>query len=77
MSRYNHFKEHNFKAILFKDLDVGNLFRFGRYYNGRHNFIIAIKTGDLSFIEKKSKREHILSSNERYLVYEMSNQKSE
>ena len=69
MARYNHFSDIKYPKLNFKDLNIGDDFRYGRYKNNRHGFVIATKTGDFSFVEKRSKKEHILHHNDDYVVY--------
>jgi hypothetical protein len=70
MTRYNHFKDIVYPKIMFSDLNIGDEFRYGRYKNGRHGFVIAIKTGELTFTEKRSKEEHhLLFVDANYIVY--------
>ena len=69
MARYNHFADIKYPKLNFKDLNIGDDFRYGRYKNNRHGFVIATKTGDLSFVEKRSKKEHTLFDNNGYVVY--------
>jgi hypothetical protein len=61
MSYYNHFAFEKYLAVGFADLKVGDKFRKD-LFNGkkRRRDIIMIKTGDLSYIEQRSKKEHIL-----------------
>jgi hypothetical protein len=69
MARYNHFKDILYPKLNFNSLNIGEEFRYGRYKNGRHGFVIAIKTGELTFIEKRSKKEHALFNSDDYVVY--------
>lgn len=58
MARYNHFSKQEFKVIRFVDLDIGDKFRKD-FFNGnkRRKDIICIKTGKLTYIEERSKKE--------------------
>mgnify|MGYP003603438534 CR=1 FL=1 len=69
MARYNHFKDIPYPKIDFITLNIGEEFRYGRYKNGIHGFVIAIKTGELTFVEKRSKKEHLLFNANDYIVY--------
>lgn len=70
MARYNHFKESPYKQIAFKSVKVGDRFRVGKYKNDRHSFIVAIKTGDNSYIEQYSKKMVVLHTTVGYMVYQ-------
>ena len=69
MARYNHFKDIIYPKIMFNELSIGDEFRYGRYKNGRHGFVIAVKTGELTFTERRSKKEHTLINSDSYVVY--------
>ena len=69
MARYNHFGLQKHKQIMFLSLEVGDKFRQDFFKNGRRRKdIICVKTGELSYIEEKSKKEHTLYSAEIYQV---------
>jgi hypothetical protein len=58
MARYNHFSKQEFKVIRFVDLEVGDKFRKDFFKgNRRRKDIVCIKTGKLTYIEEKSKKE--------------------
>lgn len=59
MAYWNHFAERKYKEILFTDLKVGEKFRKD-FFNGnrRRKDIICIKTGEMDFIEERSKKVH-------------------
>ena len=59
MARYNHFSKQEFKVIRFVDLEIGDKFRKD-FFNGnkRRKDIICVKTGKLTYIEQRSKKEH-------------------
>jgi hypothetical protein len=69
MARYNHFKDIPYPKLDFNTLTIGEEFRYGRYKNGKHGFVIAIKTGELTFVEKRSKKGHALLNANGYIVY--------
>ena len=57
MNKYN--------KIIFEELNVGDEFRYdpfvkSRFKNKKTVFPVCVKTGDLTFIEKRSKKEHRL-----------------
>ena len=58
MTRYNHFSKQEFKVIRFVDLEIGDKFRKD-FFNGnkRRKDIICVKTGKLTYIEKRSKKQ--------------------
>lgn len=61
MAYWNHFAEHKYQPVDFKNLSIGDKFRKDFFKKGRRRKdVICIKTGDLSFIEEKSKQEHKL-----------------
>lgn len=69
MAHYNHFVNHKYKQIMFSSLNIGDKFRKDFFLKGRRRAdIICIKTGELAFIEKRSKKEHKLYSAEVYQV---------
>lgn len=69
MARWNHFSERIYKQVLFSSLNVGEEFREDFFKNKRRRKdIVCIKTGNLSFIEKKSKVEHKLHFDDGYEV---------
>lgn len=58
MSRWNHFAKRKYVEIKFRDLPIGSLFRTDSFVGKRRRKdIICIKTGPLSYMEKKSKKE--------------------
>lgn len=59
MSRWNHFHTKKYATVLFADVPVGSKFRRDAF-NGkrRRKDIICIKTGELEFMEQKSKSKH-------------------
>jgi len=61
MAYWNHFSESKYEAILFNSLKIGEKFR-NNFWKGkrRRRDIICIKTGELSSIEEKSKKEHTM-----------------
>ena len=69
MARYNHFSERKYKQIPFSSIGIGDKFRQDFFKNKRRRAdIICVKTGDLSFIEERSKTEHTLKHVENYMV---------
>lgn len=58
MAYWNHFAKRRFKEIRFQDVPVGGKFR-DDFFNGnrRRKDIICIKTGELTYIEARSKKE--------------------
>lgn len=69
MARYNHFAKQKYKQIMFSSLNVGDKFRNDFFKNKRRRTdIICVKTGDLCYIEERSKKEHTLYSAEMYQV---------
>jgi hypothetical protein len=70
MARYNHFGICPYKRILFKDLNIGDEFRYGRHRNGRVSYPVAVKTGEYGYRSKRSKEEFRIGSFEGYQVYE-------
>lgn len=59
MARYNHFSNYNYKQIMFSSVIVGGKFRRDFFKNGRRRAnIVCKKTGTLSYIEERSKKEH-------------------
>ena len=56
MARYNHFKELPYHTVMFKDIKIGDKFRLGKYKKDRHSFVIAVKTGDKTYVEQQSKK---------------------
>jgi hypothetical protein len=59
MAYYNHFAERKYKSIKFINLEIGDKFR-NDFFKGkrRRKYIICIKTGELTYIEQYSKKEH-------------------
>jgi len=69
MSYYNHFSKEKYKQIMFSSLNVGDKFRQDFFSKGRRRAnIICIKTGELGYIEERSKKKHTLYSAENYQV---------
>ena len=61
MARWNHFVEQKYKSILFSSLNVGDKFRrdFGQTRPIKYRRdIVCVKTGTLTYVEKRSKKEH-------------------
>lgn len=70
MTRWNHFAPIKYARINFSELKIGDRFRNDFWHRGRRRAdIICIKTGELSYIEQRSKREHTLFSVSNYTVY--------
>jgi len=66
MARWNHFKDSPYKKIEFFKLKIGDIFRAGQKY------IKCIKTGELSYIEQRSKKEYqLFRSTAEFMVYEV------
>ncbi len=66
MSWYNHFSEYKYKLLDLKfcELPIGDSFRmdlFDLKTNRRRREILMIKTGELEYMETKSKRIHTVS----------------
>jgi hypothetical protein len=70
MARYNHFKESPYKQVAFKDVKVGDKIRVGKYKNGRHGFVIAVKVDKTSYFEQQTKKMVRLHSFVGFMVYE-------
>ena len=70
MARYNHFTESPYKGIDFKDIRVGYKFRVGKYKNGRHRFLVAVKTGDKTYVEQYNNKMVTLFTANGFRVYE-------
>lgn len=69
MAYWNHFKDRVYKQILFTSLEIGQEFRKNFWKGKRRRIdILCIKTGELTYIEKKSKTEHKLMTAEGYEV---------
>jgi len=65
MSRYNHFGLQKYIEINFKDLDIAHSFRLTKFDGKRRRKdILMIKTGPLSYMEVKSKKEYTLFSSD-------------
>ena len=60
MSRYNHFAPLAYVPINFSTLEVGQKFRMVKFKGKIRRYLIMEKTGDLTYIELKSKIEHKL-----------------
>ena len=69
MAYWNHFSEDTRTKIMFKDLTVGDKFRVGKWRGKRRSVVIAIKTGEKTYIEERSKKETSLFSVDNYEVY--------
>lgn len=69
MSWFNHFSECPYEQIMFKDLKVGEEFRRGKHTGNHCCYILCVKSGELTYTEKKSKKEHQLFSADNYTVY--------
>ncbi len=60
MSRYNHFAPLKYAPINFNTLKDGDKFRMDKWKGKRRRSVIMKKTGDLTYMELKSKIEHKL-----------------
>jgi hypothetical protein len=59
MAYWNHFSPKKYTSIKFMDLNIGDKFRNDFFKNKRRRAdIICVKTGELTYIEQKSKKEH-------------------
>lgn len=59
MARWNHFGKPKYRQILFSDVKVHEKFRNDLFKNKRRRSnIIMVKTGNLSYKELKSGKEH-------------------
>lgn len=54
---------------MFKDLAINDKFRVGKWRGKRRSVVIAIKTGEKTYIEERSKKETSLFSVDNYEVY--------
>lgn len=64
MSRYNHFSKCKYKEINFYEVAIGDKFRMDKFIGKRRRAdIVMIKTGDLTCIEFKSKKEYRYATN--------------
>jgi len=69
MAYWNHFAKNKYKQIMFSSLNVGDKFRKDSFKNKRRRTdIICIKTGELSYMEERSKKEHTLFSVDKLTV---------
>lgn len=69
MARYNHFADLKYKKIMFSSLKIGDKFRQDFFKNNRRRTdIICIKTAELSYMEERNKKQHILYNAENYQV---------
>lgn len=71
MARYNHFAPVDYEPISFKDVEIGQKVKLAKHKGNRTSYIIITKTGDLSYVELKSKKEHTLFGN-NLTVYKIS-----
>lgn len=57
MAYWNHFSEQKYRQIKFADIPIGDKFRKD-FFKGkrRRKDIICIKTGELTYIEQRSKK---------------------
>jgi len=62
MSRYNHFAPPQYDSLLFKDIGIGEKFRSGK------NLVICIKTGELTYMEQRSKKQKTIYSTDGFRV---------
>ena len=69
MAYWNHFAEDTRTKIMFKDLAVNDKFRVVKWRGKRRSVVIAIKTGEKTYIEERSKKETSLFSVDNYEVY--------
>ena len=69
MARYNHFVICPYERILFESLKIGDEFRVGQHRNGRISFPIALKTGELTYMKKKSKEDFRIGCTDNFMVY--------
>lgn len=59
MAYWNHFSERKYKEILFTDLKIGYKFRSDFFKDKRRRKdIICVKTGEMEYIEERSKKVH-------------------
>ena len=54
---------------MFKDIAVGNKFRVAKWREGKRRVVVAVKTGEKTYIEERSKKETSLFSVDNYEVY--------
>ena len=69
MAYWNHFAEDTRTKIMFKDLAINDKFRVGKWRGKRRSLVIAIKTGEKTYIEERSKKETSLYLVDNYEVY--------
>lgn len=69
MAYWNHFAEDTRTKIMFKDLAIKDKFRVVKWRGKRRSVVIAIKTGEKTYIEERSKKETSLFSVDNYEVY--------
>ena len=63
MSIYNHFADKKYPSICFGALNEGDKFRMNKWSGKRRRMDIQmIKTGDLTYMELKSKKKYSLFS---------------
>lgn len=72
MTRYNHFAPVPYSPVNFKSVEIGQKFRIGRFNGKRHIYMLTVKTGDLSYKEVRTQKEHTLFSSD-FIVYEYQN----
>lgn len=54
---------------MFKNIAVGDRFRVAKWRDGKRRVVIAVKTGEKTYIEERSKKETSLLSADNYEVY--------
>ena len=64
MSRYNHFAPLKYVPINFSTLKDGDKFRMAKFKGKIRRYLIMVKTGDLTYMELKSKIEHTLHNSD-------------
>lgn len=64
MSRYNHFAPVKYEPVNFSSITVGEKFRMRKYKGRNARYLIMKKTGELTFMEVKSKVEHVLHNSD-------------
>lgn len=69
MAYWNHFSDCTRTKVMFKDLAIGDAFRVAKWKGGKRRVMIAVKTGDKTYIEERSKKETSLFSVDNYEVY--------
>ncbi len=71
MSRYNHFADKKYKTILFSDVRIGDKFRIDKRSKKTRTLrsnVVCIKTGELSYMEFRTKVEKVLFHTLNYEV---------